>query len=166
MRPIEEVDSEALANFQCSRGRWFQDEAESFIRTELFQRWEAGETQGLVFGMDAELLAVAAYRRGTLIIAEDPGELEAAELVVLATSESLTAATIADDGRLSDYVMRTLIGEAVRFYRADFAYGLVAVENQRSLTMCERNGLVSQTRVNARYARVLGRFNCRAARET
>jgi hypothetical protein len=54
--------------------------------------------------------------------------------------------------------MQTLLNHALRVQRTDVAFGIVAIENQRSLTMCERNGLTSQTVIGATYARATGRF--------
>jgi hypothetical protein len=109
-------------------------------------------------------VAVAAHRIATLVIAQDPGEVRAAQLVVLAVSSRLQAAKIESYGRLSDFVFKVLLREALKSHRTDVAFGIVAVENQKSLTMCERNGLVSQTQINARYARVTGRFMTRRGR--
>lgn len=152
-------DGEALANFRCSRGRWFQREAEAFINEELVRRIGLEEAQALLFRRDRELVAVAAHQPGTLIIAEDPGEVRAAHLLVVAITERLQTAKLADGKRLSDHVMQTLLGDAIRVHRTHVAFGIVAIENQRSLTMCERNGLTSQTVISPVYARATGRFD-------
>jgi hypothetical protein len=77
----------------------------------------------------------------------------AAHLLVPAITEPLQTGVLADGTRLWDFVMRMLLGDALRTRRTDIAFGIVAIENQRSLTMCERNGLISQTVVNGTYAR-------------
>jgi hypothetical protein len=156
VRRAEPGDDEALASFRCSRGRWFQREVEEFINTELPRRLGAEETQVLLFHVAAELVAVAAHQPGVLIIAEDPGQVHAAHLLVLAITERLQAGVLADGTRLPDLGM--LLRDALRTQRPNVAFGIVAIENQRSLTMCERNGLASQTVVNSTYARVTGRF--------
>jgi hypothetical protein len=93
-----------------------------------------------------------------LIIAEDPRELQAAHLLVVAIAEPLQTAKLADGTRLSDHVIQTLLRDALRVHGTEVAFGIVAIENQRSLTMCERNGLTSQTVISAAYARATGRF--------
>jgi hypothetical protein len=157
VRLAELGDDERLASFRCSRGRWFQREVEEFINTELAGRL-ALETRVLLFDVGEDLVAVAAHQPGTLIITEDPGVVEAAHLVVVAITERLQSGRLADGTRLSDYVMRILLRDALRTRRTDVAFGIVAIENQRSLTMCERNGLTSQTVINSTYARATGRF--------
>jgi len=156
-------DAEALANFQCSSGRWFQREVEEFINAELVQRVASGEAQCLLFHVERELIAVAAHQNATLVIAEDPGEVGAAHLLAVAVSGRLQTAKLADGTRLSDHVMQALLRDALRAHRTAVAFGIVAIENQRSLSMCERNGLTSQTVVSATYARATGRFAIRGS---
>jgi hypothetical protein len=158
VRVAREADAEALAGFRCSRGRWFQREVEDFIANDLPGRIVSGEVRVLLFHVGDELAAVAAHQPATLVIAEDPGAVAAAHLVAVAIAERLQRATIAGKDRLSDHVLQALLRDALRTHRTSVAFGIVAVENQRSLSMCERNGLASQTLINARYARATGRF--------
>jgi hypothetical protein len=151
-------DDEALTSFRCSRGRWFQREVEEFINAELPKRLDSEETRTLLFHSGEELIAVGAHQPGVLIIAEDPGQVQAAHLLLLALTERLQIGRLGDGTRLSDYVLRTLLRDALRTHRTGVAFAIVAIENQRSLTMCERNGLTSQTAVNRMYARASGRF--------
>jgi len=125
---------------------------------ELVRRVASEEARALLFHVDRDLAAVAAHQRGTLIIAEDPGEVQAAHLLVVAIAAPLQTGRLADGTRLSDHIMRTLLRDALRVHRTDVAFGIVAIENQRSLTMCERNGLTSQTVISPAYARATGRF--------
>lgn len=152
-------DDEALANFRCSSGRWFQREVEDFINTDLVARIASEEARALVFHVEQELVAVAAHQQETLVIAEEPGEVQATRLLVLAITERLHTATLADGTRLSDHLMETLLRDALSVHRTNVASAIVAIENQRSLAMCERNGLTSQTTIDATYARATGRFD-------
>ncbi len=115
-------------------------------------------THVLLFGAGPEIVAIGAHQPATLIVAEEAGEREAAYLLVVATTERLHAARLASGVRLSDYVMLTLLHNALQTYRVEVAFAIVAVENQRALRLCERNGLSSQSLISRRYARATGRF--------
>lgn len=119
----------------------------------------------LLYTVDSELIAVGAHQAGHLVTSEirgtevtDVKDTNAAQLVVLAITTSLQAARLRSGGRLSDHLMRDLLTDALRVREAEAAFALVATENQRSLTMCERNGLTSMTTVTNVYARATGRF--------
>jgi hypothetical protein len=158
IREAAASDAEALAGFRCSTGRWFQDEVEAFINAELRQRLRAAQARVLLFHVATELVVVAAHQSATLVIAEDPGEVHAAHLLVLAITPRLHTAVLREGDRLSDYAMRVLLSDALHSHDTDVAFAIVAIENQRSLAMCERNGLSSQTIIDRRYARATGRF--------
>jgi hypothetical protein len=78
--------------------------------------------------------------------------------VVAAITSRLQTALLSDTSRLSDHLIQTLLQDALCVRKTDIAFAVVAIENQRSLEMCEPNGLTSQTTVNAVYARATGRF--------
>lgn len=105
-------------------------------------------------------IAVAAHQPGTLLtVGAQEVEVRAAHLVVLAIAEHLHGAQAPDGSRLSDRLIQDLVADALEAHGTDTAFAIVAMENQRSLSLCERNGLTSQTAYNEMYARVTGRFS-------
>lgn len=151
-----------LTTFRCSTGRWFQDDVEQFINGKSEQKLLIPERHVLLFTHDTQAVAVAAHQQGRLLMTDgtDVRDVRAAHLMVVAIAEPLHGAVLPEGGRLSDHVMQELLVDAQRTHRTEMVFAIVALDNQRSLTLCERNGLTSQTALgnSAVFARVTGRF--------
>jgi hypothetical protein len=157
-------DADLLAAFSCSRGLWFEDEVEEFLqRYALTYAAERAplDHQLLLFVDDDELIAVGGHEQALL-----PGGLVGTHLTVAAIDLSHQGAKLTDGGRLSDYVLDALLGDALdaeargAVRREPIAHALVARENGRSLAVLNRRGF-GDPRVDsfdARYVHLYARI--------
>ena len=138
---------------------------QNHIRTVALERAIAARQSRyrlLLFEDDEELIAVGSHQPESLVL--DTGySINAARLVVLGVAQAHQGKALKDGTRIADKALRLLIQEAVTYRRARVVSGIVARDNIRSLTMCERNGLASQTTFGTRYVRVTGRFEVSSA---
>lgn len=105
---------------------------------------------------EAELLAVGSHRAEQIMLSS--GEVvKAARLVVFALAVAYQGRRIGGKP-LSDIAFTHLIRAAARAHQAELVTAAVARDNARSLTVCERNGLTSQTLMSRRLVRLTGRF--------
>lgn len=156
-------DADLLAAFRCSRGLWFEDEVEEFIQRyalEYSARRSDADHQLLLFLSDDELVAVGAHERVSLT-----GGVTGTHLAVGAIALAHQNTRLDDGGRLSDYMLDALLGDARRAEergreaRDPYAHALVAHENDRSLAFLRRRGFGDEhsDRDDPRYVHLYAR---------
>jgi hypothetical protein len=162
--PAEEQDDERLNSFECSTGSPFEDEVQTFIRTRALSLALAdGEGYELLLFHDDDRLIGVAGHHPEILIAGTPGNpegraYEAVRLSVLALGLADQGRVLHDGRRLSDLVMETLIAEAIGGRSSVLVSGVVARANHRSIALCERHKLRSQTQYDSLHLRVSGLF--------
>jgi hypothetical protein len=161
VRRAASADAETLAAFECSTGPWYEDEVQHYVRRRALEdALRAPQIYRLLLAFDgARLVAVGAHAQEALILTDD---------TVLATRLQVVALGLDDQGRvlehgtrLSDVVISTVIADALRGGPSELVTAIVAGENLRSIALCERNGLRSQTRYSRDYVRLSGRLVAR-----
>jgi hypothetical protein len=163
VRDARESDEEALAEFRCSTGPWFEDEVERHIRDQALAR----ALERDVFGYRLRLLeegerlcAVGAHQPEELMLATGP--ITATRLVVLALALEYQGSVTATGARYADLALTALMFHALvregLFRGVGVLTSLVAVDNIRSQRLCRRVGLTSETLASPRYMRMTGRF--------
>jgi ribosomal protein S18 acetylase RimI-like enzyme len=159
VREATDDDAAALASFECSTGAWYEEEVQAYIHERaLTHAHENPDGYRLLVAFEqTRLIAVAAHASEALILPEDDTYL-AARLQVLAIAVADQRRRLPDRSRLSDVLMATLISDAIEDKKTDVVTAIVADENLRSIALCERNGLRSQTRHSSRYLRLTGRL--------
>jgi hypothetical protein len=159
-----------MARFQCSTGPWYEQEVESFIRQRaLEQAITLAEDYRLLVAFDRDrLLGCMAHHQEMLLTSDGSrsGPIFATRLHVLAIATHYQRSRLGDGTRLSDKLMSTLIADALETRRNPVLTGIVALENLRSVTLCERHGLRSQVQYDTRHARLSGHFTPRTATAT
>jgi hypothetical protein len=116
------------------------------------------DTYRLLLVCEEERLVACVAHLPELYLHADP-LLIGTRLDVLALSTTDQGRRLRDGRRLSDVVMQTLIHDALQTRpHATILTAIVAMENLRSLTLCERNGLRSQTRYDLDHVRMTGHF--------
>jgi hypothetical protein len=159
VREAGKDDAADLGAFECSTGTWYEDEVQAYVRQQaLTHARESSESYRLLVAVErTRLIAVAAHTNDVLIMPDD-GTCMAARLQVLAISVTDQGRRLCGGTHLSDVLMATLIADAMDHQRTDVMTAIVAGENLRSVALCERNGLCSQTRYSSRYLRLTGRL--------
>lgn len=157
-------DADALAAFECSTGPWYEEEVQGYVRGRALAH--AGQQRDrlcLLLGFDGlSLVAVAAHAEEALILPEDT--LIAIRIHLLAIAVADQGRVLEDGARLADVMFSTVIEDALRRRQAALVTAIVARENLRSIALCERNGLRSQTRHSAGYVRLTGHVGRRRSR--
>lgn len=156
VREATDDDAVALAAFECSTGPWYEEEVQAYVRGRALAhaRENPYGYRLLVAYEQTRLIAVAAHADEALILPEDT--CFAARLQVLAIALVDQRRSLPGRVRLSDLLMATLIADAMDHKSTDVVTAIVADENLRSIALCERNGLRSQTRYSGRYLRLTG----------
>jgi ribosomal protein S18 acetylase RimI-like enzyme len=121
---------------------------------------------------DERLVCVMGFGR-QLLLAATPGSFQAGKtgqvfdgkeatlLHVVALSREDQGRRVGNGQRLSSLVMETLLAEAIGGRQSALVTAIVARENLRSIALCERHGLRSQTEYNAAYLRLSAHFEKR-----
>jgi hypothetical protein len=157
-------DAALLAAFTCSRGEWYEDEVEEFIRDHAldYASWRAPlDHQLLLFLSGDELVAVGAHEQALL-----KGGLTGTHLAVAAIALPHQGAKLDFGGRLSDFVLDALLGDASAaaargaLTRDPVAHALVAADNDRSLALLRRRGFDDEQvdAVDPRYLHLYARI--------
>ena len=131
---------QTLSQFTCSRGEWFADEVEQFVRHDLLP-WQgdpahaAFDRRALAVFHDGDPIAVVAHEILTELSRDDGTPLEGIFLPVVAIAADYQGAEIQSDSamKLSEY-LRRVIRNDVR--QGQLVAGIVATDNVRSLRMC------------------------------
>lgn len=162
VRPATAGDGGILAEFQCSTGPWYEQEVESFVRERaLEQALALSEGYRLLLVLEGKRLIGCIAHHRELLVRADGAQAD----TVAATRLHLLAIAVGDQGRrlddgtrLSDKVMATLIADALETRGYEVLTGIVALDNLRSMALCERHGLRSQVRYDLRHVRLSGRY--------
>jgi hypothetical protein len=159
-----------MARFQCSTGPWYEQEVETFIRQRALEQAIAlADDYRLLIVLDSDrLLGCMAHHQEMLLTSDGnrSGPILATRLHVCAIATNDQGSRLDDGTRLSDTLMATLIADALKTRRNAVLTGIVALENLRSMSLCERHGLRSQVQYDARHARLSGYFAPRIATTT
>jgi hypothetical protein len=160
VREAVEADAAELGEFRCATGPWYEEEVEAFVRAKALQTAErAGDTYRLlVVREDGRLIACGAHYREGLLLEHRETLLLAVRLQLLAIAVTDQGRRLEDGSRLSDAILQTVIADALQFWEGNVFTAIVAEENLRSIALCERNGLHSQTRHDRRHIRLTGSF--------
>lgn len=158
VREATEEDAEALANFTCSTGLWYEQEVEAFVRRHGLRAAGYDRFRLLVAVEGDRLVATLAHHHPEFLPTADAAHRIATRLHHLAIDIRDQGRRLPDDRRLSDALMQTLVADAIETWTTGVLTAIVAADNDRSLVMCERNGLRSRTRHGVGYARVTGLF--------
>ena len=150
-----------LGAFECSTGPWYEDEVQNYVRARALEhaRRKPGRYHLLLAFDGGRLVAVGAHADEALFLPDET--VRAIRLQVLAVGLADQGRVLASGHRLADVVLATLIDDATRVRPTDLATAIVAAENLRSISLCERNGLRSQTRCGDGYVRLTGRVGSR-----
>lgn len=161
IREATDDDAAALADFTCSTGAWYEDEVEAYIRSTAIAHAREKHGYRLLTAYDGlRLSAVMAHADEALAFPEGDTWI-AARLQVLAISCDDQGRSLGARGRLSDVLVATLISDAMESHKTDLVTAIVAAENTRSLSVCERNGLRSQIQYSPGYVRLTARMRRR-----
>lgn len=170
-RYLGEDDREALADFRCSTGAWYEDEVETFITSQLLQRHAARRVHSrhTIIGLETaggDLVAVGAHEEDLLQDGDHVFTgtlLEVAAVAIEAQGATLPGVEPFEDGRpvsVGRYLLETLMSDADRPSREPVFRAIVAKDNGRSRALCTRVGL---TRVledrDPRFEQRLGSFS-------
>lgn len=157
-REAGEDDGEPLAQFRCSRGRWFEDEVETYLNEKAISQIGSGLDYHLLLCFRGEeLIACAGHHLEPVMAAESAEMVPFTRLHVLAVGLAYAGRRLDDGTRLSDAILRAAIQSAREHGRRYPLTAIVANENHRSLAVFERNGRWSQIRYGAAYTRLVGR---------
>ncbi len=158
LRPAAEGDRAALESFACSRGAWYEQDVERYVRGRALD--DAFRVPGyalFVAEQGERLLGCMAYMPEMLEV-EEQHLIAAARLHVLAIASTDQGRVLDSGRRLSDALLQTLIAKATPTSIEGVLTAVVARENVRSIRLCERNGLSVQIAYDARHVRVVRRF--------
>jgi hypothetical protein len=154
-RYLGPADRDLLAAFRCSRGSWYENRVEQFIREQLadYHEWRAPHTDHQMIGLelpDRGLVAVAAHEEDLVVdgrtqvtstyweIAAVATELQGAVLPQVPAYEPERPVTL---GR---HLAAAALSSIVDTGRHPVVRAVVARENARSLAMCSRVGLLAE----------------------
>jgi hypothetical protein len=171
-RYVDTDDAALLERFECSCGAPYEEEVQQYIRSSALRDAAGADSPVslmLTFHRD-RLVGIAGYSvefllagpRGPLDKPPPLHEItgmDATRLWVLALSREAQGRKLRDGRRLSTLVMDTLIAEAMGGRDRGLLTAIVARENLRSLALCERSGLRSQTMHDPRHVRLSGYFS-------
>jgi hypothetical protein len=158
VREATDEDEPALARFTCGTGPPYEQEVEDFVREHAL-RTARSEMFRLLVAVEGErLVATAAHHHPELLPTEDGAHRFATRLHHLAINVEDQGRRLTDQRRLSDALMQTLIADAIDTWTTGVLTAIVAADNDRSLAMCERNGLRSRIRHGIGHVRVTGLF--------
>ena len=162
VRPAIESDGDALAGFRCSTGPWYEQDVQRFVRERaLEQALALSEDYRLLLVLEGDRLACCAAHHGELLFRDDGNPILATRLHLLAISVEDQGRRLDNGQRLSDTVMATLIADAIETREVTVVTAIVALDNLRSMVLCEGHGLRSQVQYDARHARLSGHFRPR-----
>lgn len=168
VRPACMEDGDLLTGFRCSNGAWYEQQVERYIQTHALGR-ALSEPPGyrlLLAFNEGRLLGCMAHQQELLFEGGDFGNeggrlIRSVRLHLFAIALDVQGRKLSDGRRLSDALMATLIFDAIITQEQDVLTAVVALDNIRSIVLCERHGLRSQTQCDAWHVRLSGRFTLR-----
>jgi hypothetical protein len=159
VRPADPGDHEPLAAFECSTRMPFEDEVQHYVRTRAYSDSLKLDGYHLWVVEQGERLIGCLAWLPELIPVSNAEVIPAWRLQVLAIATTHQGLVLPHGGRLSDALMQTAMVQALKPSAGHGVItGVAAVDNIRSIRLCERNGLTSQTRFGHGYVRLLGAF--------
>lgn len=164
VRPAAEEDGDGLSAFSCSAGKLCEDEVEAFVRHKALKRVDLGSTPAyklLVVEEGDQLIGCAGFHDEPLFPMSDETALQVTRLQLLAVSRDHWGRYLDDGKRLVDFIFESVVLDAFQPHGGGVLNALVARENGRSLAVCERNGLRTQTAYDNRLVRLTGTFEIR-----
>lgn len=146
IRAVAADDLERLADFRCSSGEPWEDVVESQIRGPLPRRYLAAPPRfdgRMLIGEEAggELLVVGAHH------IEPTLEPDVGYIEVVAVSSSIRGELVELSGReisLGELMLLTILKQMRALGRLPRAFARVDRRNRRSLSLCDRAGLVDE----------------------
>lgn len=146
-----------LESFRCSTGPWYEADAERAISERLFARhsWRQPHTDHRVLLLELDdigLVAVGAHEED-LLKAPDGSLVTGTYLEIGAVALDYQGAVLPEvepldpDGTaptLGRYLMEAVLSDVVERNRGPYLRAIVARENERSLRLCTRIGLVDE----------------------
>jgi hypothetical protein len=166
VRPATAADAGLLAGFQCSTGPWYEQDVESFVRERaLEQALALSDAYRLLLVLEGKRpIGCMAHHHEMLLTGDGRSSpIFATRLHLLAIATDDQGRKLDDGTRLSDKLMTTLIADALETRGNAVLTGIVALENLRSMALCERHGMRSQVQYDTRHARLSGHFTPRHA---
>jgi hypothetical protein len=141
----------------------YEDEVEQHLRVDAWPRAKATRHRGyrlLLFEDRGGVLVAAGSHAAERLVLTGGDIVSAARLVAFAVGLAHQGQRVA--GRpLADVALTRLIRDALAYRRVQIVSGIASLENARSITVCERNGLTSQSPFSPGYVRLTGRFRSR-----
>jgi hypothetical protein len=149
-------DRELLGRLRCSTGLWFEDQVETFIRTELadYHDWRRPHTDHTIVGLELDEHGLVALGSHESEFVRDGGQvLTSTYLECAAVRTDVQGAVLTDvepldsDGRpvtLGRYLLEVLLSDISERPRAPIVRAVVARENTRSLRLCTRIGVTDE----------------------
>jgi ribosomal protein S18 acetylase RimI-like enzyme len=151
------ADDAELAGFRCSTGPWYEHDVESFVRERALARLlNQPEDYRLLLALEGDRLLCCMAHEGELLLMPDDNTILAARLQLLGIAVQDQGRRLDGGSRLSDKLMSTLIEDALEHVSTHVITAIVASDNLRSMALCERHGLRSQIRYDARHVRLSG----------
>lgn len=154
-RYLGPADRDLLAAFCCSRGSWYEDRVEQFIREQLadYHEWRASHTDHQMIGLELPergLVAVTAHEED--LIVDGTTEVTSTYWEVAAVATGLQGAVLPqvpayESGRpvtLGRHLAAAALSSIVDTGRHPLVRAVVARENTRSLALCSRIGLLKE----------------------
>lgn len=159
-REAEEDDGEALENFCCSNGLWFEDEVQDYLNEEAIKH-VVGEHLSyrlLLCFSGGELIGCAGHHVEPVAVGETGANqlLSLIRIHVLAVGLKYQSRRFDDGTKICDALLRLALTSAAERHPDHGLTAIVANENYRSLAVVERNGRWSQVRYGSRYIRLVG----------
>lgn len=155
-RALRSTDAELLREFRCSTGPWFENEVEEFIQRRLLPRHEhrrehVDHRAVLLELPDLGIVAVCAHEED--FVRYDGEDRTGSYLEVTAVALDVQGARLPDVEPFEDsdappsvgrYLGEVLLADIAGRNRDPYLRGVVARDNERSLRLCTRLGLVDE----------------------
>ncbi|MFI5003560.1 MAG: hypothetical protein ACHQE6_00970 [Solirubrobacterales bacterium] len=159
VRGATEDDADTLEGFRCSTGPWYERDVEEYVRARaLREALEKPSDYRLLLVLDDGRLTGCMAHALELLIEDAGPAIVAARLHLLAIAIEDQGRRLEDGRRRSDLIVQALIFDAFETRETEVLTAVVARENLRSITLCERNGLRSQVSFDRRHIRLTGHF--------
>jgi hypothetical protein len=161
VRAAEEEDAERLSNFCCSTGESYEDEVEAFVRKKALKRARDRSSPAyklLVVEEEERLIGCAGYHDEPLFPMIDETAMQATRFQMLAVQLDQRGRRLDDGTRLVDFLFKSVVLDAFGTEGGGVLNALVARENRRSIAVCERNGLHTQTFYDNKLLRMTGTY--------
>lgn len=166
VRAALDSDQSRLAAFRCA-GNWeYEREVEEFVQRRCLSHAASNPSYRLLLVFEHDrLVGCTAHHPDLQVTLASETQAQAAtitRLQLLALHLEQQGRRLDDGRKLVDLMFQTLIVDALQRGNPSVLNAIVARDNVRSVAVCERNGLTSQTRYDARHVRLTGHFSIRS----